>query len=104
MLSAEWRPALRGAAGAIADLRYALVVKRVAGGFSCPVLAWFYIVCAVLVAWRGVGLAAPGCALIPSRVGLDGGRRLGGPSCAACKGVLGWAPPTMDPMGGEMGG
>ena len=40
----------------------------------------------------------------PERVGLDGGRRLGGPSCAACKGMPGWAPPTIDPMGGEIGG
>ena len=96
--------ALRGAAGVIAELWYALAVKRFASGFSWPVVAWFYIVCAGLVAWRGVGLASPGCALIPTRMGLDGGRRLGGPSCAACKGVPGWAPPTMDPMGGEIGG
>ena len=27
----------------------------------------------------------------------------GGTSCAACKGVPGWAPPTMDPMGGKLG-
>ena len=58
--------ALRGAAGVIAELRYVLAVQRFAGGFSWPVVAWAYIECAGLVAWRGVALAAPGCVLIPS--------------------------------------
>ena len=62
---------LRRSGGVIAELRYALAVKRFAGGFSWPVVAWAYIECAGLVAWRGLGLAAPGCVL-----GLDDGRRL----------------------------
>ena len=57
---------LWGAAGAIAELRYALAVKRFAGGFSWPVVAWVFIECAGLMAWRRAGLAAPGCVLIPS--------------------------------------
>ena len=53
-----------GAAGFIAELRYARAVKRSAGGFFWPAVAWVYIECAGLVAWRGVGFAAPGCVLI----------------------------------------